>query len=91
MAVYVRIKDKFVTALHGGHHVRYSAGFGLMIAAWILALFSTVLSAFVQARLRITPAPRPKAHASTGVTQQRDEAATHDTDLDARRSGATGS
>jgi hypothetical protein len=47
--------------------------------------------AIVQARLRITPAPQPKAHASTGVTQQRDEAATHDTDLDARRSGATGS
>jgi hypothetical protein len=44
MAVYVRIKDKFETTLYHGH--RYSTGFGLIIAAWILALFSTILSAF---------------------------------------------
>ena len=46
MSTFVILKDNFVDA-QADATVRYSAGFGLMIASWILAAFSTALSLFL--------------------------------------------
>jgi hypothetical protein len=45
MSVFVGLKDNFVSSM-SEQDVHYGAGFGLIIAAWIVSVFSAALSVF---------------------------------------------